>query len=145
MTISSTALQVISLTEKLQAKDQQAGAPVQAQNKSEPIPGDMADIVGSLHFNVKVEDRLSTGSGGSAVVDEESPVQLVDSGDSYFQSNQYPGGGGGCVGPAVDGIHSEEDDGSDDSGRSYFSDVFAAAEQKQHEEGECLDWWPVWS
>ncbi|EXC31623.1 Homeobox-leucine zipper protein HAT5 [Morus notabilis] len=126
--------EVASLTEKLQAKEEGAGAPPPAQ-KSESLAGDMTEIMG-LQFGVKAEDRLSTGSGGSAVVDEEGP-QLVDSGDSYFQSVQYPG----CMG-TVDGVHSEEDDGSDD-GRSYFPDVFAAAEQQQ--EGENLECWWVWS
>jgi homeobox-leucine zipper protein len=125
--------EVVSLTEKLQAKEQ-GGATIPAQ-KSETVPGDITDIVGSLQFSVKVEDRLSTGSGGSAVVDDEGPVQLVDSGDSYFQTDQYPAG---CVGP-VDGMQSEEDDGSDD-GRSYFSDVFAVTEQQQREEGEARGW-----
>ncbi|KAA8548088.1 hypothetical protein F0562_004651 [Nyssa sinensis] len=120
--------EVVSLTEKLQAKEV-AGAP-----KSEPLPAD-APLVSTLLVNVKVEDRLSTGSGGSAVVDEDGP-QLVDSGDSYFPNDEYPG----CVAP------SEEDDGSDD-GRSCFPDVFMVVEQEreqqQHDEGEPLSWW-VW-
>uniref|UniRef100_A0A5B6YLA3 Homeobox-leucine zipper protein n=1 Tax=Davidia involucrata TaxID=16924 RepID=A0A5B6YLA3_DAVIN len=123
--------EVASLTEKLQAKEA-AGAP-----KSDPFPADVPHV-STLQFNVKVEDRLSTGSGGSAVVDEDGP-QLVDSGDSYFpDSGDYPG----CMAP-VDGVQSEEDDGSDD-GRSYFSDVFVAEEQQHHDEGEPLGWW-VWS
>lgn len=128
--------EVASLTEKLHAKEEGSGVlpPVQ---KTESLPGDMTDIMG-LQLGVKAEDRLSTGSGtGSAVVDEEGP-QLVDSGDSYFQSVQYPG----CM-ALVDGVHSEEDDGSDD-GRSYFPDVFAAAEHQQLE-GETLECWWVWS
>lgn len=112
------------------------------EQKSDPPPVD-AEQVPSLQLNVKVEDRLSTGSGGSAVVDEDGP-HLVDSGDSYFPDNEYPR----CVAP-IDGIHSEEDDGSDD-GRSYFSEVFVAAEPQQHhhhhhqEEEEPMGWW-VWS
>ncbi|OMO80725.1 hypothetical protein CCACVL1_12796 [Corchorus capsularis] len=121
--------EVASLTEKLQAKDATA-EPVVSQ-KVELLP---VETVSSTQFNVKVEDRLSTGSAGSAVVDEDAP-QLVDSGDSYFPNDEYPG----CVCP-IDGAQSEEDDGSDD-GRSYFSNVFTATEQ-QHEEP--LGWW-VWS
>lgn len=128
--------QIACLMEKLKAKEEAGGAVAEAVQKPETLPGDMvSEIMGMQLISVKVEDRLSTGSGtGSAVVDdhEEGP-QLVDSGDSYFQSCvQYPA--------AMEGVQSEEDDGSDD-GRSYFSDVFAAAEQP--EEGEGLAWW-VW-
>ncbi|XP_057471458.1 homeobox-leucine zipper protein HAT5-like isoform X1 [Actinidia eriantha] len=103
--------EVVSLTEKLKAKEV-AGAP-----KSDPFLEDVA--------HVKVEDRLSSGSGGSAV---------VDSGDSYFPNGDYVG--------LLDVVQSEVDDGSDD-GRSYFSDVFAAAEGQNHQEGEQLGLW-VW-
>ena len=118
------------MTEKLQAKDV-ATEPTTGQ-KAEILP---VEVVSSLQFSVKVEDRLSTGSAGSAVVDEDAP-HLVDSGDSYFPSDEYPG----CVGP-VYGVQPEEDDGSDD-GQSYFSNVFAATQQQQHEEPLG---WCVWS
>ncbi|XVF58095.1 hypothetical protein PTKIN_Ptkin07bG0035000 [Pterospermum kingtungense] len=124
--------EVASLTEKLLAKDM-ATDPAVAGQKAETLP---AEVVSSLQFSVKVEDRLSTGSAGSAVVDEDAP-QLVDSGNSYFLSDEYPR----CVGP-VNGVQSEEDDGSDD-GRSYFSTVFTVAEEQQQHE-ESLGWW-VWS
>lgn len=112
--------------------------------KPDPLPAEAADIP-FLQVTVKAEDRLSTGSGGSAVVDEDGP-QLVDSGDSYFPNNDYPDPD--CIGPVDQrGVHSEENDGSAD-GRSYFSHVFVeAAEQQQQtheEEGEPLGWW-VWS
>uniref|UniRef100_A0A5B7C3L4 Putative Homeobox-leucine zipper protein HAT5 n=1 Tax=Davidia involucrata TaxID=16924 RepID=A0A5B7C3L4_DAVIN len=126
------ASQVVSLTEKLQAKEA-AGVP-----KSDPLPAADVPHVSSLQINVKVEDRLSTGSGVSAVVDEDGP-QLVDSGDSCFPDDNYPG----YVAP-VDGVQSEEDDGGSDDGWSYFSQVFVAAEQQHHEDGETLGWW-VWS
>ncbi|XP_059452643.1 homeobox-leucine zipper protein HAT5 isoform X1 [Corylus avellana] len=125
--------EVVSLTEKLQAKEV-AGAAISAQ-KPDPLPGDITHV-SALQFSVKAEDHLSSGSGGSAVVDEDGP-QLVDSCDSYFPSDNYPG----CVAP-VDGVQSEEDDRSDDA-RSYLSDVFAAAEHQQQEE-ESLGWW-VWA
>lgn len=126
---------MFSLTEKLQAMEV-AGAAISAP-KSDPLPGDVT-YVSAIQFSVKVEDRLSSGSGGSAVLDEDGP-QLVDSGDSYFPSDNYLG----YVVP-VYRVQSEEDDRSDD-GRSYFSDVFAAAEHQQHpEEEEPLGWW-VWS
>ncbi|PSS30393.1 Homeobox-leucine zipper protein [Actinidia chinensis var. chinensis] len=121
--------EVVSLTEKVQAKEV-AGV------TSDPVPED-APILSPLQLNVKAEDRLSSGSSGSAVVDEDGP-QLMDSGDSYFLNDNYPG----CMGP-VDGLQSEEDDGSDD-GRSFFLCALAAEEQQHHEEGEPLSWW-VWS
>ncbi|KAF5739627.1 Homeobox-leucine zipper protein HAT5 [Tripterygium wilfordii] len=127
--------EVASLTEKLEAKEATITSSLGQESDSHPVGIANAS---ALQVSVKVEDRLSSGSNGSAVVDEEGP-HLVDSGDSYFPNDNYVG----CVAP-LDGFHSEDDDGSDD-GRSYFSDVFAAAaEPQQHEEGEPLGWW-VWS
>lgn len=110
--------------------------------KPDPLPAEVAADIPFLQVTVKAEDRLSTGSGGSAVVDHEDGPQPVDSGDSYFPNNDYPD----CIGPVdqIRGVHSEEND-----GRSYFSHVFVeAAEQQQQqtheEEGEPLGWW-VWS
>lgn len=122
------SLQVISLTEKLQAKEVTERAPSAAQRHDLPLA---ATQPGST----KMEDRLSSGSGGSAVMDEDGRQQLLDSGDSYFD---YPG----CMVP-VDGVQSEEDNRSMD-GQSYFpGDVFAVA-GSEHEEGEPMGWW-VWS
>ncbi|KAL2523435.1 Homeobox-leucine zipper protein HAT5 [Forsythia ovata] len=121
--------EVLSLTEKLQGKEA-------AGEKSDPLLVD-APRDSPVQLIVKVEDRLSSGSDGSSVVDEEGP-QLVDSGDSYFPNNCYMG----CVAAGVEGIQSEEDDGSDD-GRSYFSNVLVAEEEQQQEEGEPLGWF--WS
>ncbi|GKV07677.1 hypothetical protein SLEP1_g19423 [Rubroshorea leprosula] len=128
--------EVASLTEKLQAK--QVVTEQTPGQRADPLPVEIINV-SPLQHRVKAEDRLSTGSGGSEVEDEDGP-QLVDSGDSYFPSDEYPG----CVGP-VDGVQSEEDDGSDD-GRSYFSDVFAVTgqqQQQQQQHEEALDWW-VW-
>lgn len=99
-------MQVVSLTEKLQAKEVTGRAQAAARRHDLPL----AEIQPS---STKVEDRLSSGSGGSAVMDEERQQQLLDSGDSYFH---YPG----SMAP-VDGIQSEEDDRSVD-GQSYFPD-----------------------
>ncbi|XXG55330.1 hypothetical protein AAC387_Pa03g3025 [Persea americana] len=117
--------EVVSITVKLQAKE------VIGQ-QTDPL---LENAVGQIPTSMTAKDRLSSSSGGSAVVDEDSP-QLIDSGDSYFPD--YPS----CVG-GVDGVPSEEEDGSDDS-RSYFSDAFVAAEQPQEEDGEPLAWW-AWS
>ena len=128
--------QVLSLTEKLQ-QGKEAVVEPRSKQKSDALPVDEL-LASDPQFNVKVEDRLSTGSGGSAVVDEDGP-QLVDSGDSYFPCDDYAAG---CVTPAADGVQSEEDDGSD-NGQNYLSNVFVAAEQ-QNQEGEPVGWW-VWS
>ncbi|KAK6129316.1 hypothetical protein DH2020_036924 [Rehmannia glutinosa] len=110
--------ELISLTEKFEPKE-----PIgESGKKPDPIP---ADAPPCLDLTVKVEDRLSTGSDGSAVVDDDGR-QLLDSGDSYFPNNDYPD----CMAAVDGGINSEEDDGSDD-GRGYFSDVFGAAEQQE--------------
>lgn len=128
--------EVLSLTEKLQAK-KVAGEPVLGQKLEPTMTGEMNDAL-AAPFHVKVEDRLSTGSGESAVVDEDCR-QLVDSGDSYFPNDDhYPG----CVAPG-DGVQSEEDDGSDD-GQNYFPTVFESAEQQNQVEGVPMGWW-VWS
>lgn len=114
------------MTEKLQAKDVATEAIT-----GEKDEGVATEMVSALQFSVKVEDRLSSGSVGSAVVDEDAP-QLVDSGNSYFPSDEYSRG----IGP-FDGVQSEDEDGSDNCG-SYFSDVFATTEQ------EALGLW-AWS
>lgn len=124
--------EVVSLMEKLQGKVV-GGAGV--SEKFDVLEVDA--MTTTLQVKVKAEDRLSSGSGGSAVVDEHSP-QLVDSGDSYFHTDheEYPGPGGCNVPPPMDGLQSEEDDGSDDgSCHGYFSNVFVTEEQ-HHEEGE---------
>lgn len=118
-------LQVVSLTEKLQAQE------VVMDQQTLPPP---ENIDGGVHTGIKTKDGQSSGSGGSAVVDEDSP-QLIDSGNSYFPDD-YPS----CMGP-IDGLQSEEDVG--DNSKSYFSGVFAAAEQPQQVGDEPLGWW-VW-
>lgn len=116
--------EVVSLTEKLQGKE------MMNQKTSPVLENAESDGVVS---SVTVENPLSSGSG---IVDEDGP-QLIDSSDSYFP-DEYRS----CIG-AVDGVQSEEEVGSDD-GQSYFSDVFATAEQAEQAEDETLGWW-VWS
>ncbi|KAK4426156.1 Homeobox-leucine zipper protein HAT5 [Sesamum alatum] len=118
--------ELVSLTEKTQPKEPtQERFDIQNPN---PTPAPCLQLI------MKVEDRLSTGSNGSAVVDEDGRGQLLDSGDSYFQNNEYQGGGVA----SVEGVKSEEDEGSDDGG-SYFSDVFAAPEPQEPPVG-----WFMW-
>ncbi|KAL5723770.1 Homeobox-leucine zipper protein hat5 [Ranunculus cassubicifolius] len=89
--------EVVSLTEKLQSKEV-AGTELN-QTSDPPLPAN-ADVDTTPQFTIKVEDRLSTGSGESAVVDEECP-QRVDSVDSYFPNNDYDH----CLAPIEVGIY----------------------------------------
>ncbi|XP_019442581.1 PREDICTED: homeobox-leucine zipper protein HAT5 isoform X2 [Lupinus angustifolius] len=102
--------EMVSLHEKLQneAKDMPEEEPI-SDKKTDTLPVNIAEII---RMKV-VEDRLSIGSVGSAVVDEGSPRLVVGS-----------------------------DDGSDD-GTSYLSDVFVGHEtqHQNNEEGEALGWW----
>lgn len=136
-----TVPQVAALNEKLQSREMPRAPPAPLPDeKPDPLLMEIAQM-SALPFSIKVEDRLSSGSAGSAVVDDDSPQLVVDSVDSYFTAaDNY----GGCI-AGVDKVQSEEDDGSDD-GRSYFSDVFVAPDpvHPNHEDGEALGWW-VWS
>lgn len=136
--------EVFSLTEKTQDKEVIMAPPVSVQKPDASL---FKLVLGNLSeetLNVKVEDRVSSGSIESAVVDDGSP-QLVDSGDSYLPNDIYGGGGYVIPASAADGLQSEEDDGSDD-GSNYFSQVFVveADEHQQQEQNEELGWW-VWS
>ncbi|GER29480.1 homeobox-leucine zipper protein HAT5 [Striga asiatica] len=109
-------LPLITLTEKFQPEKKPGE---ELGQKPDPLP--VGPLLPSLQLTMKAEDRLSTGSDGSAVVDDDGR-QLLDSGDSYF--------------PAADYM-AAEDSGKD--GQSYFSDVFVAADQ-QEPIGWCI--WP---
>jgi homeobox-leucine zipper protein len=86
--------------------------------------------------HLKAEERLSPGSGGSAVLDARDA--LLGCGgvvDSSVESYCFPGGGGACadeyhdcvMGPVAGGIQSEEDEGAgSDEGCSYCADDAAA-------------------
>ncbi|CAL9041675.1 homeobox-leucine zipper protein HOX16-like [Musa acuminata AAA Group] len=105
--------QVISLTEKLQSKA--AALTAAAASVNDPA---------SLGVPKKAEDRLSTGSGGSAVVDAN---QLLHSSEESCLPDGYH-----SMGPVDVRVHSEEDDASDE-GCNYYS-----------EEDAQLGWW-VWN
>lgn len=135
--------EVVSLSEKLQAKEV-VGEPMPDKKPEEVFPEEAPG--GGLPVTVKVEDRLSTGTGGSAVVEEDGP-QLVDSGDSYFANDDNVNDYSRCL--SIDQVHSDEDDGSGDGRNNYFYHEFVEVErvepQPHHrEEGEALGWW-VWS
>ncbi|URE02472.1 Homeobox-leucine zipper protein [Musa troglodytarum] len=83
---------VISLKEKLQIN--KAAAPTAAAGITGTKAGDhaaSATDLASLAVQKKAEDRLSTGSGGSAVVDAECPTHLLDSGEVSFFPEGYHG------------------------------------------------------
>lgn len=96
--------ELLALTEKLQPK-------------LDPVVGEADQKSDSV---VKGEDRVSTGSAGSAVVDEDSHQLDLDSSDSYFRDNEYPGC---CCDDDIDG------------GPRYFSDVL---DQDQEQIGWCI-------
>lgn len=157
--------QVVTLTEKMQDKEapegsfgaavdalepEQAAAEAKASlaNAEEHAAAAEAFEVVQQQLHVKDEERLSPGSGGSAVLDARDA--LLGSGcglagvvDSSVDSYCFPGGAGGdeyheCVmGPVAGGIQSEEDDGAgSDEGCSYYPDdaavFFAAAQGHGH-------------
>ncbi|XP_071731104.1 homeobox-leucine zipper protein HAT5 [Rutidosis leptorrhynchoides] len=128
--------EVVSLTEKLQPKEvAEISATGQESGTGVAEAGDVQ--VGPIE-NVKLEDHFSTGSGGSAVVDDLDGPQLVDSsGDSYFHENDYARE----YAPPVD--QSEEDDGSDD-GQNHFMYPYVNADHHHHVNDDSLGWW-VWS
>lgn len=131
--------EVVALNEKLLAKEMPGEA--LPEEKAEPLIMELAQM-STLPFNVKLEDRFSSGSGGSAVVDEDAPQLVVDSVDSYFSAENF----GRCM-ARVDRVQSSSEDDGGEDGRSFFSDVFVAHEPENHqnqEEGGALCWW-AWS
>lgn len=131
------------MSEKLQAKEV-VGEPLPDKKPEELLSAEEAG--GCVAVTAKVEDRLSTETGGSAVVEEDGP-QLVDSGDSYFPNDDHVNDYSRCM--SMDQVHSDEDDGSGDGPNNYYCHEFVEVErvapQPQHrEEGEALGWW-VWS
>ncbi|KAI7727564.1 hypothetical protein M8C21_011921, partial [Ambrosia artemisiifolia] len=118
--------QVLSLTEKLQSKEV-----LESSTAGGSAAAEAEDAVAPL-IHVKAEDHFSTGSGGSAVVDDHDGPQLVDSGDSYFPDDDYPHE---YAAAPVD--QSEEDDGSD-NGHNDLPYPFATTDHHQHEEADVL-------
>ncbi|XP_038903320.1 homeobox-leucine zipper protein HAT5-like [Benincasa hispida] len=124
--------EVASLTEKCLAKELDGGEAPIPYVTSELLLADVAHV-STPHSGRKAEDRLSSGSDSSAVVDDNCP-QLIDSGDSYFPSNEYP--------QLPSGLQIEHDDTNDNS-NYLFSDMFAATNQQNQEEGPPAWWaWP---
>jgi homeobox-leucine zipper protein len=149
-------IQVVSLTEKLQEKEATEGGASAATDAAalpavDDVKASLADGVeeptepaeGAAAFEVqqvKSEDRLSTGSGGSAVVDADALLYgaggrfaaAVDSSvESYFpggEDHHYHDCGMGPVNHgAGGGIQSDDDGAGSDEGCSYYAEEEAAA------------------
>ncbi|TVU28350.1 hypothetical protein EJB05_19866 [Eragrostis curvula] len=155
--------QVVTLTEKLQEKEETEGAASAAAD----FPA--ADVKASLAVaaaeevafeaqHVKSEDRLSSGSGGSAVVDADALLcggGLAAAVDSSVESyHHYHDCGMGPVDHYAREFQSEEDDGAgSDEGCSYNADDTAAAffaghahhhhVDEEEDDGQ-ISWW-MWN
>jgi len=151
-------IQVVSLTEKLQEKEATEGGASAATDAvalpavddvkasladdvKEPTTEPVAEEEAAFEVQqVKSEDRLSTGSGGSAVVDADALLygaggrfaKAVDSSvESYFpggEDHHYHDCGMGPVNHgAGGGIQSDDDGAGSDEGCSYYAEEEAAA------------------
>ncbi|KAI4375325.1 hypothetical protein MLD38_013208 [Melastoma candidum] len=114
-------LELDSLNKELESKGMATGATAGIKPDTPPPPE-------LPQFNVKVEDRLSSGSGGSVVVD------LLDSGNSCFPGDEY----NHCMAAE----QWEEDYRNNHSSGSYFPEALAAGEAEIQEEVLGLGWWP---
>uniref|UniRef100_J3LGQ1 Homeobox-leucine zipper protein n=1 Tax=Oryza brachyantha TaxID=4533 RepID=J3LGQ1_ORYBR len=164
--------QVMSLTEKLQEKEASEGSAGAAVDASGLPAADVKVAVADAEEQapaeavfevqqVKAEDRVSTGSGGSAVEDADTllgcgrQLAAVDSSvESYFPGDEYHDCVMGPMDHAAAGIQSEEDDGAgSDEGCSYYADdagvLFADHNHHHHadddeEDGSQISWW-MWN
>jgi homeobox-leucine zipper protein len=135
--------QVASLTEKLQEKEATEGG-ADAEVLPVDVKASLADDIeepateAAAAFEahqVKSEDRLSTGSGGSAVVDTDALLcgrfaAAVDSSvESYFPGGEdhYHDCGMGPVNHCAGGIQSDDDGAGSDEGCSYYPEEAEAA------------------
>ncbi|KAG8059553.1 hypothetical protein GUJ93_ZPchr0002g23417 [Zizania palustris] len=164
--------QVVSLTEKLQEKEAAEGSPAAVDASGLHAAADMKVAMADVDEpapeeaafelqQVKAEDRLSTGSGGSAVVDADAllgcgagRLAAVDSSvESYFPGDEYHDCVMGPIDHAAGGIQSEEEDGAgSDEGCSYYPDdagvLFAGHSHHNHhaddDEDNQISWW-MWN
>lgn len=125
--------QVIALTEKLQSKAAAGSTGIKVDDHA----GSNSDDPMSLNVQKKTEDRLSTGSGDSAVIDVEGANHLMDSSEeSYFPEDYH------CMDPADAQVHSEDD--VSDEGCNYYSDGIFTVEHHHHQgEDSQLGW--IWN
>jgi homeobox-leucine zipper protein len=153
---------VASLTEKLQEEEVEGGAgaaaefPADVKQASQLAVDPEESAAAFEEQQVKSEDRLSTGSHGSAVVDADA--QVLGAVDSSVES-YLPGGDdhyNDCGMGAVDHhfaaeFQSEEDDGAgSDEGCSYYVDdtaaLFVGHAHHHHvdEDDGHISWW-MWN
>ncbi|CAN6274583.1 unnamed protein product [Urochloa humidicola] len=175
--------QVASLTEKLEEKEvtteggaasavaaDAAVSPVDVKANNSLLADDAEEPAAAAAVleaqQVKSEDRLSTGSGGSAVVDTDALLYgrfaAVDSSvESYFpggREDEYPncgGGMGGAVNHCAGAIQSDDDGAGSDEGCNYdYAEEEAAAaaaaffaghahpNADDDEDAGQISWWP---
>ncbi|WOL12124.1 homeobox-leucine zipper protein HOX16-like [Canna indica] len=123
--------EVNSLIEKLQGKEQ--GTSGVTGLKSDDQVASSADLI-APNIRQKVEDMLSTGSGGSAVIETEGTNQLAESSRESYLPEGY-----NCAGLVGGGIQTEEDDLSDEACNYYPDGLFM--EQHNQEEAQLGGWW----
>ncbi|KNA20118.1 hypothetical protein SOVF_054560 [Spinacia oleracea] len=136
---------VDSLKEKLQSIKGEIEGPITSPIESLQVDGPTIQAQQQLS---KIEDRSSSGSGDSAVVNEENnPQNMIDSGTSYFDCHPPS--------PYMVAVQSEEDDISID-GRTNFSNIITVAatvandsdhhqlHEEEEEVGQGFGWW-VWA
>ncbi|CAL9149141.1 unnamed protein product [Musa hybrid cultivar] len=125
--------QLSTLAEKLEEANEQGASGVTVLTVDDQAAS-TADLTVLNIQQKKVEDMLSPGSGGSAVVEAEGGHHLVESSrESYLPENYH------CV-ELVDvvGIHSEDD--MSDEGCSYYPDGMFPEHHQQEEVEAQLDW-----
>ncbi|XP_062192209.1 homeobox-leucine zipper protein HOX16-like [Phragmites australis] len=166
--------QVVSLIEKLQEKEAAEGGDGAAVNATELLADAKASLAADADEQpaadaaleaqqVKSEDRLSTGSSGSAVVDADALLRAggclaaaVDSSvESYFpgSDDQFHDCAMSPLDHGAREFQSGEDDGAcNDEGCSYYADDPAAAaalfaSQAHHhvdDDNGQISWW-MWN
>ncbi|XP_072979697.1 homeobox-leucine zipper protein HOX16-like [Typha angustifolia] len=129
--------QVFVLTEKLHGKETTTEENHGLKLEEQVAATDQLVGAAAVDSPPKSEDRLSSETGGSAVMDAEGAINnlVVDSsGESYFLEEYQ------CVGP-VDG--EEDDGGGSDEGCSYYTDALLLDNHGPVEDGIQLGW-SVW-
>lgn len=111
------------MLEKLQTNGQGAVSGV----TSLPPDGQAASSALNLSIQQKVDDLLSTGSGGNAMDELDAHHLLVDGRQPSILPESY-----NCVGLREIGLHSDQDDVSD-GGCNYYPGGAVTEYQKQEE------------
>ncbi|KAG6470962.1 homeobox-leucine zipper protein HOX16-like [Zingiber officinale] len=126
--------QVNLLLEKLQANEQGAVSGVTSLTPDDQAASSGKIIALNLSIQQKVDDLLSTGSGGNNAMDEVDTHHLVaDSRQPLILPESYH-----CMGLRETGLHSDQDDVSD-GGCNYYPGSAVTEYQKQ-EEAQLENW-----